>query len=179
MTQRKRQISSILLMLCFIAPLGLTFAVLKLRQWQVREQIEHEILLGMDKGELLQLTFSKADAAELEWEHDREFMFEGQSYDVVEKEETADSITYHVWWDKIETKIKNQLAELVSIALNQDEEHQQNQNQLQDFLKTLFHSKNAEHTVEFSIVSNQDFSITVPVYTSLSWSPPVPPPIVG
>ena len=179
MTQRKRQISSIFLMLCFIAPIGLTYAVLKLKQWQVREQIEHEIMLGIDKGELLQLTFSKTDAADLEWEHDREFMFEGQSYDVVEKEETTDSITYHVWWDKVETKIKNQLAELVSKALNQDEKQQQNQNQLQDFFKTLFHSQSAEHPFEFSIVSNQNFWTTVSVYSSLSWSPPVPPPIVG
>lgn len=179
MTQRKRQISSILLMLCFIAPIGLTFAVLKMRQWQVREQIEHEILLGIDKGELLQLTFSKTEAADLEWEHEREFMFEGQSYDVVDKEETADSITYHVWWDKIETKIKNQLAELATMALDQDQQQQQNQNQLQNFFKTLFFDGTINLAYDFPIISQKNFSDINLDYISLSWSPPVPPPIVG
>ena len=32
--------------------------MLKLKQWKLREDIEHQILLGVDKGELIQLTFT-------------------------------------------------------------------------------------------------------------------------
>lgn len=177
MTQRSRKISSFLLLLCFVAPLGLTFSILKVKQWQVREQIERDILQGIDKGELVQFTFSKLESEELDWEHEREFMFKGQSYDVVEQEIKGDSITYYVWWDKVETKIKNQLAELVAMAMNQDTEQQQNQNQLEKLFKSVYW---ASSSVETERILLREQSIVAPVfetYASLQWAPPVPPPL--
>lgn len=177
MKQRSRKISSFLLLMCFIAPLGFTFTILKVKQWQVREQIEREILQGMDKGELVQFTFSKAEAEALDWEHEREFMYNGQSYDVVEQEEVGDSVTYYVWWDKVETKIKNQLAELVAMAMNQDADQQQNQNQLEKLLKSLHYNGGAPEEQPFISVENNLFNEYINSYTSLRWAPPVPPPL--
>lgn len=148
-----------------------------MKQWQVREEIEQQILKGIDKGELMTFTFSKSEAAELEWEHDREFEFNGQSYDVVHQEDKVDSITYHVWWDKIESRIKSQLAELVSIALNKDEQQKQNQNQLERFLKGLYHADNTFQEPLSSEFQEVKFKVFVNDYRSLQWSPPVPPPI--
>lgn len=165
------------MLLLFVAPLGLTFSILKVKQWQVREQIKQEILLGMDKGELVQFSFSKQESDELDWEHEREFMYNGQSYDVVEKEVKGDSITYYVWWDKVETRIKTQLAELVAIAMNSDGEQQSNQNQLDKLLKSVYWknltleltNEEAEGTINVGPVLQQ--------YNSLQWAPPVPPPL--
>lgn len=163
--------------MCFIAPMGLTYAVLKMKQWQVREQVEQQILQGVDKGELVELTFTLEESEALKWEHDREFEYKGQSYDVVEKEVHGDSITYYVWWDKIETRIKSQLAELVAKALNHDEDQQQNQDELSQLLKNLLSNPRVD-IVSPTVKENlRQYSQYLPYYSSLSWAPPVPPPL--
>jgi len=177
MAQRSKQIKALLLLCCFIAPMGLTYAVLKLRQWKVREDVEQQILQGFDKGELLELQFTLEEAEALDWEHEGEFEYKGQSYDVVSQEVQGDNIIYYVWWDKIETQIKNQLAQLVSKALNQDEEQQENQNELIQLLKNICH--NTEYSA-FSNPINVEkvlFRSIEQHYSSLDWAPPVPPPI--
>lgn len=177
MAQQFRKIKALFLLMCFIAPMGLTYAVLKMKQWQVREQVEQQILQGVDKGELVELTFTLEESAGLKWEHDREFEYKGQSYDVVEKEVHEDSVTYYVWWDKIETRIKSQLADLVAKALNQDEDQQQNQDELSQLLKNLI--KNAKVNINSPTVHDhkRQYGQFITFYDPLSWAPPVPPPL--
>lgn len=151
--------------------------VLRLKQWQVREEIEQQILMGMDKGELVELTFSLEDSKKLDWEHEREFEFEGQSYDIVESEVKGDSITYFVWWDKVETKIKHQLAELVSMAMNDDEQNQENQEKIDHLFKTLYYSSDFTGEAESFISKSIKLNFLGNRYLSLDWAPPVPPPL--
>lgn len=177
MKQGSKRFIAITLLLCFIAPVGLTYMVLKLKQWQVREEIEQQILVGMDKGELVELTFSLEDSKKLDWEHEREFEFEGQSYDIVESEVKGDSITYFVWWDKVETKIKHQLAELVSMAMNDDEQNQENQEKIDHLFKTLYYSSDFTGEAESFISKSIKLNFLSNRYLSLAWAPPVPPPL--
>lgn len=163
--------------MCFIAPIGLTYAVLKMKQWQVRDQVEQQILQGVDKGELVELTFTMEESANLKWEHDREFEYKGQSYDVVEKEVYEDSVTYYVWWDKIETRIKSQLSELVAKALNQDEDQQQNQDELNQLLKNLIHFPKVNLESPKVQDLHRQYGQLFSFYKPLSWAPPVPPPL--
>ena len=177
MAQRSRQLTALLLLYCFIAPIGLTYAVLKLRQYRVREDVEHQILQGFDKGELLELKFTLAEARSLEWEHEGEFEYNGQSYDVVNQEILGDSIVYYVWWDKIETQIKNQLAQLVAQALNQDEEQQENQEELIQLLKDIYYQTHFNTLSHFDNYVKSESRSYVQYYISPDWAPPVPPPI--
>ncbi|WP_305983003.1 hypothetical protein [Roseivirga thermotolerans] len=177
MATRTRQFISVALLMCFLAPLGLSYAMLKLKQWKLREDIEHQILLGVDKGELIQLTFTAEQAATLKWEHEREFEYQGQSYDVVEKEEFDGKIIYHVWWDKAETKIKYQLDRLVAMAMKHDPDQQHNQVQIERFLKGLYHSVIvSDLPIGFGFHIHEAMQAPV-FYRSICWSPPVPPPI--
>lgn len=179
MIQRSREITSILLLLCFLAPLVLTFSLLKVKQWKVKAEVEQQILQGIDKGELLELTFSLEEAASLDWEHEREFEYNGQSYDVVEEVVRDGYVTYHVWWDKIETKIKNQLTQLVSRALNQDEEQQGNQDNLERLFKSVYY-QNSVYNIQVTGISEPViFHALSQGYESMEWAPPVPPPIAS
>ncbi|WP_420388078.1 hypothetical protein [Roseivirga sp.] len=179
MTQRSREITAALFLLCFLAPLGLTYGLLKVKQWKVKTEVEQQILQGIDKGELLELTFSLEEAANLDWEHEREFEYQGQSYDVVDKVVKDGYVTYQVWWDKIETRIKNQLAQLVSRALSQDEQQQGNQDNLERLLKAVYY-QNSENPVQVAGQSEQvRFHSFSQGYKSMEWAPPVPPPITS
>ena len=73
------------------------------------------MLAGVDRSELVLLQFSKTDTKTLlQWEHDTEFEFQGQMFDVMEVSEKGDSVTYVCWPDKEETHLNQQLAQLVS-----------------------------------------------------------------
>jgi hypothetical protein len=64
------------------------------------------------------LKFSTQEAAEnLDWEHDAEFEYRGEMYDVIHATITADSATYWVWWDTEETQLNNELKLLVDQIL--------------------------------------------------------------
>jgi len=176
MTQRSRQISILALLFCFLAPIGFTYVVLKMRQHKVKEQVKREIIKGIDKGELLELTFSLKTSESLDWEHEREFEYLGQSYDVVEKKIEGDSITYSVWWDKVETKIKNQLTLLVSKAMSNDKPQKENQQRLDHFFKSLYSSTDYWQSENLIIRAKLKSSEVFSKYMSLMMAPPVPPP---
>lgn len=163
--------------MCFLAPSALTYLILKVKQHHLREEIKLNILQGIDPGELMEFTFSFDEIQELEWEHEREFMYQGQSYDVVEKIPSAHGITYRVWWDKAETKIKTQLNALVDKALNGDPSQKENRQKLDQLFKTLYFPSSTFEEDAYFEVKSEHFSEISGVYKSLRWSPPVPPPL--
>ncbi len=56
---------------------------------------------------MVRLKFSKTEiTTKLNWKHSKEFEFNNQMYDVVDKVVTRDSIRYWCWWDFKETEIK-------------------------------------------------------------------------
>ena len=128
-----------ILLMSLTAPILTAVGWLAYHREMVREQLEHELYLTADESELVTLTFSVSDSkTQLEWEHDREFEYQGQMYDVVSSKSTTDSITYVVIWDRAETKIKAQLATLLDRSVQDDPEHQSTRQQLQSFLTSLF-----------------------------------------
>lgn len=167
------------LTLCLMAPLVLTYAVLKLRQYEVKENVEASILAGIDKAELVLHKFLKSEVDSLvEWEHDREFEYKGQMYDVVNIEDHGDSIYYYTWWDKAETRIKNQLRQLVAEALTLDPRNQEDQSRLADFLKSLYaDSYSVTQTQKYQLLQKW-FAYPANPYTCLTQAPPDPPPIL-
>jgi len=88
---------------------------------------------------MVQLTFSEQAAkTQLKWEHDREFEYRGEMYDIVKLEQSADSITYWCIHDKAETQINRQLDALTSLATGSDPQHQTSLGYFFSFLKSLF-----------------------------------------
>ena len=58
------------------------------------------MIAGIDKSELVLFKFSKEETTtKLNWKHAKEFEFNQQMYDVVEKQVSKDSIHYWCWWD--------------------------------------------------------------------------------
>lgn len=177
---RKGGIAGVWLLFCFIAPLAFTFVTLQLHKKQVKKEVKWEMIAGLDKEELVLLKFSGEETqTELRWEHTKEFEFKGEMYDVVEKSTQGDTIFYRCWVDDKETKINQQLEELVAFALGNNQQRKNNQEQLTDFYKSLYwencHTKwNGVATQSNELIVLYNFSCLTIIIP-----PPVPPPEIA
>lgn len=177
--RKKRDYIAIALLLCLVAPIGVTYVALKVRKEQVREEVKATILAGVDRGELVLHKFLKSEVDDLvDWEHDREFKYQGQSYDVVEVEDHGDSVHYYTWWDKVETKLDNQLDELVANAMADDPERESNREELVQLFKSLYFSSTRVAEAYGDVLNNEWRPSQTAFFDSRIIAPPVPPPLV-
>jgi hypothetical protein len=144
---------------------------------KVKKEIKWRMIDRMDKAELVLLKFTKEQAeAELEWEHSREFEYNGQMYDVVEKSEYGDTTYYYCWWDHEETKLNRLLSELVSNTMGKNPLNKERQERLNTFLKSLFYLEKSDNNLLAKSVKETPDGNLLFDYTSIQFSPPSPPP---
>lgn len=103
--------------------------------------MKNHILSQVGKNDLITLKFISIEAAsELHWEHDKEFEYKGQMYDVVESKTHGDTTIYVCWWDHNETALNIQLYQLVEAGIGNDPQNHKNQEKLKDFFKSIYFS---------------------------------------
>jgi len=168
----------ILLISLFLPVVGM-FGWLHYQKRVVRKEIKHRIIEGIDRGELVLLSFTEKTAANLRWEHAREFEYQGEMYDVVETVVEGDTTHYWCWPDKEESKLNRQLAALTQQAMNQLPQRQDQQSQLLTFFKSLyFHSDPADSTVPPTLQTSKATHY-MQQYTDPQLTFPSPPPRLG
>lgn len=97
------------------------------------------MISGLKEGELVTLSFSTQEAeAKLDWEHSKEFEYNGQMYDVVESKITADSAVYVCWPDDDETLLNKQLKGIVAVALGHHQKSKESRKNLISFFKSVY-----------------------------------------
>lgn len=173
----KHKIIRILLFFCLLAPIAATFTYLQYRRQQVRKEVKHQIIAGIDRAELVLLKFTeKQSQTELEWKHSKEFEYEGQMYDIVEYETLGDTTYYWCWEDVAETTLNKKLDDLTAYALGKNPQDQENQRRLLSFFKSLYFP--AGSNLEFPIPgdTNKINPSYTEIYQSLCFSPADPPP---
>jgi hypothetical protein len=120
----------------------MTYLWLNHQKKQVKREVKWKIIEGIDKSELVLIQLTKAEAKEkLDWEHSKEFEFEGEMYDVVEFEETTDSVKYWCWWDYKETALNKNLAEVVNNLLGNQPDKKEKEQKMISFYQSLFSEK--------------------------------------
>jgi hypothetical protein len=172
----KLKITSILLLIFLFAPALIMYFGLQYQKSQVRHEIKWRMIKGIDKDELVLLKFTEEDSQKkLLWKHSKEFEYKGQMYDIIETKIIGDTIYYWCWWDHEETNLNKQLTELVANSLGKDPLNKEKQKQLDNFYKTLYHSKFVP--LKFlTAESGQEIFYIVKNYLSVSHKPHVPPP---
>ena len=167
---------AIVLFFCLVVPMATTYTIYSVRKGKIRKEVKHKIIEGLNRNEFTLLRFSKEDMeAKLRWEHSKEFEFEGEMYDVVEKEEHGDTIVFWCWWDKEETALGQKLKTLASKAQGNDPQQKETQKRVNQFLKSLYFSS-INLTQPYQQEATGIFFIYANSYTSIFISPPVPPP---
>ncbi|MCG3166528.1 MAG: hypothetical protein POELPBGB_02307 [Bacteroidia bacterium] len=98
------------------------FVTFKLSQHSIKKEIKRKIKSHVPETELTVFTFSIAELNKLDWEEKgKEFSLKGNMYDVVKKQQTADSITLYCINDIQEKSLFANLEELINRQMNSDE----------------------------------------------------------
>lgn len=147
----------------------------------VRKAVKRQLLAGMENTDLVFLKFTQEGAQTLlRWEHAHEFEYQGQMYDIVRSETLGDSIFYHCYWDRAESKLNQQIKSLVAQTLEKDPVNQENQLKLIHFYKSLYP---CEAPNGLWIASDFEPTPPHPVIASPTprapQPPPLPPPELG
>lgn len=122
-----------------IAPAVVTYTWLHQRKRAIKKEVKWKMIAGIDKSELVLLKFSKAETvAKLKWKHSKEFEFNNQMYDIVDKVVSKDSIQYWCWWDFKETKLNKQLDNLLFSIYQNDSKSKEKQDLLYKFYKSIY-----------------------------------------
>jgi hypothetical protein len=169
---------AIFLVITITAPFVGTYTWLQYKKYQVHEEIRLRIKAGVENRELNVFQFSKIETKSLlRWEHEKEFEYKGEMYDVVLSKEKGDSIIFFCLKDHKETSINQQIKLLVSIAIGQDQQQRENQKRLTWFSKSLYHallfSWSLPHPNNHSKKGNTPYYSN---YSSIHLPPPFPPP---
>ena len=172
----------IFLLLCLLLPSAGTYVWLTFHKKNLKKEVKHKLIAGIDKEELVLLKFSKAEVdKKLKWEHSKEFEYEGQMYDVVETKTTKDSISYWCWWDYEETKLNQKLNKIFIGVLGEDNQTKEKQKRLTNFYLSLFIHKKPIWNFYTSEIDRQkeEISYFTIHYKSISFPPPHTPPQVS
>ena len=172
----KGKVAGIFLLFCLVAPIPATFTFLHYQKKQIKKEIKRQIIIGINKEELVLLKFAKNESETLlHWKHSKEFEYDGQMYDIVETENRGDTTCYWCWLDNEETKLNKQLDELLASALGKDTKNIEHKDRLVFFLKSLFFSEYEGWDI-YSFQSALMFYPYIYNYNKISYPPPVPPP---
>ncbi|MDP5047353.1 MAG: hypothetical protein NWQ39_03025 [Saprospiraceae bacterium] len=126
-------------MVLFIAPFYGTYLYLSLQQKTIQEAVQLKLEEGIPSNELVKLTFFKKEIPKLlKWEHDKEFEFKGQMYDVVEVTDVGDSLQYLCWWDKAETATKKNKQKLLHARIDTSNSEKHISFTFSDYYKSIY-----------------------------------------
>lgn len=140
LSQLKKQVISLFLLFLLIAPAAVTYTWLQKRKQAVKKEVKWKMISGIDKNELVFLKFSKKEiTSKLRWVHSKEFEYNHQMYDVVEKKTIKDSVYLRCWWDHKETKLNKQLDSLLVNVFQNDSKTKEKQEKVFSFYKLLYY----------------------------------------
>ena len=114
-----KKTSAILLLCIFSFNLVGLFFIFKAQQYQVRQEIKQHIKKGIPENELTQIIVTPENKNQLNWEHEKEFRYKSEMYDVVKKEIIdGTTILYYCIADNQETTLFANLDEQVKKNMN-------------------------------------------------------------
>lgn len=119
--------------------------------------MKRQMLASVNQSQLVRFIFTETEKkTQLNWEHEKEFEYQNEMYDVIKTEVHGDTTYYWCWQDREETELNRQLNHLVARSLGNNPQHQENKNRLLKFLESLY----------FSNGGNKGFFTITPVNTS-------------
>jgi hypothetical protein len=173
----KSRLYSIALISCLVVPLATCFVMLQWQKKQVRKVVKWNLIANVDHQELVHLTLSAEEQqTQLRWEHEGEFEYRGEMYDVVKTEVIGNSTHFTLWHDSEETRLNKKLDELVAIALGENPKKQENEQKVNDFFKSLFIANDPINSEIIVLAENTKYHPAKNYRQQGAHSPPVPPP---
>lgn len=168
-----------MLLVVFLLPFWGNYCYVYLLKVEIKQEVSEKISSNQLGAGLVELTFSVEETkTKLRWEHEREFEYKGQMYDIVEiKRATNGTITYTCWPDDEETKLNKKLEQLVRNEQPTKRPLEKQSQWFTDFLKSLYLSTEVSFYTTFSISEIKSHGYEPPVGELNCFAkPPSPPP---
>jgi len=173
----KNKVSAIFFIVVLFAPCTGTYLWLLNSRRVVRQQVNENIMNGIDTDRLVVLGFTKEETeTELRWEHPAEFEYMRQMYDIVETKLAGDSIYYTCWWDIEETLINNRISELGKYALDTEAQKNDRKDNINTWFRLVFIPESRVSGLKAQFIQSSRFFEHADIYNSLAICPPKPPP---
>jgi hypothetical protein len=109
-----RKVAAIFLVMLILSQGAGMFFLLKLQQSAARMDMKERLKKGVDENALTHFIFHRNMPKEVHWVHEREFMYAGKMYDVVNQIQKGDSVHIACVHDQRETKLVKQLLKIVN-----------------------------------------------------------------
>ncbi len=172
----KTRLLSIVLLFSIVTPGVATWLWLRQRRATVRREVKHQMMAGLEREELQLLKFTPAEAeSKLRWKHAKEFEYQGQMYDIVERQQRGDTTYYWCWWDYKETRINRQLDQLLTNTLGKDPQKKERQQNLENFFKTIYQDV-AANKLPLNTPATAACTSYCFASKTIKLTPPAPPP---
>ncbi|MFN6377854.1 MAG: hypothetical protein ACK4WD_01165 [Flavobacteriales bacterium] len=131
--------TAIFILTTLVVSLFSVVGLLHLQKRQIRKEIKTKLLAATSNDELVHLFIPKNQIQSLLiWEHDHEFEYQGEMYDVVETIEHQDVVEYVCWWDHEETGINKKLQTLVALYKGKHPTEKEKEARVLRFFKAFF-----------------------------------------
>jgi hypothetical protein len=125
-----------------VVPISTMLVWVHFQQIIIKKQVKEQIIAGIDRKQQVLLEFSTvASLQKLQWKNSREFSYKGQLYDIVEQGVKGNVTYYWCWKDNKESEVEKHFQDLLSKTLSKDPQKKDNQNRLNNFLKSLFYAE--------------------------------------
>ena len=100
------------------------------------------MIAGIEQKELVYFEFSTQEIkTKLRWEHSKEFEYQNQMYDVVEKKIVNGKTQLWCWLDSEETILNQKLQKLLTSVFSHDTKSKDKENQVFLFTKLFIFKK--------------------------------------
>lgn len=173
----KTNLTALLLLLSLLAPTLALYSWLQGKKFVHREEVSEWMEEDLPESELTLLVFSRSEARSLlRWEHDREFEYRGQMYDLSKSEAKGDSLYYWVWPDHAETALNKALAQVATGGRDLPGLPGGQAASLQQFFKTIYFHFSRPATSFEPVPLSESLSGNVFLPTGIAQIPPIPPP---
>ena len=173
----KTNLTALLLLLSLLAPTLALYSWLQGKKFVHREEVSEWMEEDLPESELTLLVFSRSEAKSLlRWEHEREFEYRGQMYDLSKSEAIGDSLYYWVWPDHAETALNNALAQLAAGGQDLPTLPGGQTASIYQFFKTLFFDFFRPDVPSEPVAVSESLSEVIFLPTGIAQIPPVPPP---
>jgi|GEM_PF-2724333 len=163
--------------LCLVLGLFVGYALhLEIEKESIRSSVKTRIFAGLDRSELVFISFDKKFDPSFKWKDDREFSLNGRFYDIVEITVEENQKGYWCWLDTAESEVEEKINDLFNLKIKDNPNQKNREFVYQSFLHSLyFHPPESHLCLKFATEQLEIKSITERL-SDLSPSPPCPPP---
>jgi len=175
-----RKLVSCLLLFALLAPFSGTYLYLAYQKKMTKRAVKQKMILGLDKKDLVWLTFHKNDVEGLlTWKHSKEFGYKNQMYDVVYTHHKQDSVSYICWLDSEENELNIKLAKLVKQLTDNSPDNKSRKTQMTVFYSSLFCEQPAWWQLAQTVNISLDYPQPIFSLRNSIATPPFSPPESG